>query len=118
MHPPGNGLVERFNRTLGQGLRLLDRNDKADWRLHFPAFLLAYRMIKQKSTGHSRFEMLYGSNPRTPFVDKYRQQAGYFHGLSDKKDDQEILKMFCVIKRNWRTIHEKAHAHILKAQER
>ena len=49
--PNPDGLVERFNRTLKQMLRILCAENPNDWDDHLPYLLIAYRASEQKSTG-------------------------------------------------------------------
>ena len=46
---------------------MLYLQDKMYWHLFLPAFLLSFRMIRQKFIKHSPFEVPYGQNPLTPF---------------------------------------------------
>jgi transposase InsO family protein len=66
-NPQSNGLVERFNRTLGQILQRRTDEEKEDWDMYLPAALFAYRSIKQATTKLSPFFLLYGYEPKTPF---------------------------------------------------
>ena len=71
-NPQSNGLIERFNRTLGQILQRRSPEEKQDWHLYLPAALFAYRSIKQDSTKQSPFFLMYGYEPRTPFDNDHR----------------------------------------------
>ena len=65
-HPQGDGMVERFNRSLLQLLRAYV-DTKSEWK-HFPLVLYAYRTSTHSSTGVSPFLLMYGRNPSpTPF---------------------------------------------------
>ena len=66
-HPQGDGMVERFNRSLLQLLRsYVDRQD--DWEYYLPLVLYAYRTAVHSSTGASPFLLMYGRLPcSTPF---------------------------------------------------
>ena len=61
-HPQGDGMVERFNRTLLQLLRAYVTSQH-DWELYLPYMLYAYRTSQHASTGASPFLLLYGRNP-------------------------------------------------------
>ena len=67
-HPIGNGMIERFNKTLKQTLKKLCAVQPKDWDRYLPAALFAYREVPQASTGFSPFEMLYGRNVRGPMT--------------------------------------------------
>ena len=61
-HPQGDGMVERFNRSLLQLLRTyVDKQE--DWERHLPLVLYAYRTSIHSSTGASPFLLTYGRNP-------------------------------------------------------
>ena len=62
-HPQGDGMVERFNRSLLQLLRSYTQKE-ADWEFHLPLALFAYRTAIHSSTGVSPFEMMFGRAPK------------------------------------------------------
>ena len=61
-HPEGDGMVERFNRSLLQMLRVYV-TDQADWERFLPLMLFAYRTSAHSSTGISPFELMFGRSP-------------------------------------------------------
>ena len=61
-HPEGDGMVERFNRSLLQMLRVYVA-DQADWEQYLPLMLFAYRTAAHTSTGISPFELIFGRSP-------------------------------------------------------
>ncbi|KAG1164301.1 hypothetical protein G6F36_013791 [Rhizopus arrhizus] len=66
-NPQSNGLIERFNKTLGQILQRRSDDEKKDWDQYLPAALFAYRSMKQATTKQSPFYLTYGYEPKTPF---------------------------------------------------
>ena len=64
-HPQGDGMVERFNRSLLQMLRSYV-HDHAEWEQYLPLVLFAYRTAMHASTGVSPFEMMFGRSPHQP----------------------------------------------------
>ena len=86
-HPQGNGMVERFNRTLLDMLATTTHNHPNDWECCVRKVCMAYNSSVHPSTGFSPFflmfgreaklpvDLMYGSNPvdeRTP--SEYVQQ--------------------------------------------
>lgn len=71
-HSQSQGLVERFNRTLDACLKKRSEKEKANWDQYLPATAFAYRSIKQATTGHSPFYLLYGYEPQTHFDNSLR----------------------------------------------
>ena len=65
-HPEGNGLVERFNKTLRSMIRKLCSEEPNSWCKYLDALLFACREAPQDSMGFSPFEMLYGRTVRGP----------------------------------------------------
>ena len=65
-HPQTDGLVERFNGTLAEGLSMYISSHQKDWDRHLPLVLFAYRVSPHASTHESPFYLLYGREPRLP----------------------------------------------------
>ena len=65
-HPQTDGLVERFNGTLAEGLSMYVSTHQKDWDQHLPMILFAYRVSPNATTHESPFYLLYGREPRLP----------------------------------------------------
>ena len=65
-HPMGNGLTERFNKTLIKMIGTLENHQKRDWKSHLPSLIHAYNSMKQETTGQSPFFLMFGREPRLP----------------------------------------------------
>ena len=68
-HPQGDGdgMVERFNRTVLQILRTYV-DTQNDWECYLPLVLYAYRTLIHSATGASPFLLMYGQNPLSSSV--------------------------------------------------
>ena len=111
-HPMGNGLTERFNRTLINMLGTLDQDQKSDWKRYIPSLVHAYNCTRHDSTGFSPYELMFNRQPRLPvdlllgseppqssisyssFVDSMKQRLKYSYDLASQrsKDAQKSQK--------------------------
>lgn len=91
-HPQGDGMVERFNRSLLQLLRAyVDKEE--DWERYLPLVLYAYRTATHASTGVSPFMLNFGRQPKqfldfshTPLYDPGTYQAQLKTKLAELHD--------------------------------
>ena len=68
-HPEGDGMVERFNRTLLQLLRTYAETHDDEWEHYLPFVLFAYHTAVHSSTGVSPFALMFGRSPaQNPFL--------------------------------------------------
>ena len=71
-HPQGDGMVERFNRSLLQLLRCYTETED-DWEEFLPLVLYAYRTAIHSTTHVSPFQLMFGRLPTvTPFQRPYK----------------------------------------------
>jgi len=68
-HPQGNGVVERFHRTLADIIAKLSRKGGRDWEAWLPAALASYRSLPHCSTGYSPNYLTYGRELYTQIPD-------------------------------------------------
>ncbi|GKF11763.1 reverse transcriptase domain-containing protein, partial [Tanacetum coccineum] len=67
-HPQANGLVERANRSLGEGIKARLEERSKDWLEELPHVLWAHRTMIKSSNGETPFSLTYGTEavmPRT-----------------------------------------------------
>ena len=65
-HPESDGIVERFNRTLENGLTMSVNENQTDWDQHIPLFLMAYKTAVHESTKVTPSNMMAGREMRVP----------------------------------------------------
>ena len=65
-HAMGNGMCERFNRTLLDMLGSLEPSKKSDWKTNVGPLVHAYNCTRHESTGQTPYLLMFGRNPRLP----------------------------------------------------
>ena len=63
-HAMGNGMTERFNRTLLNMLGTLKDHQKQDWKSYVAPLVHSYNATRHDSTGYSPFFLMFGRHPR------------------------------------------------------
>ncbi len=59
-HPMGNGITERFNRTLGNMLHSLPLGSKDKWPQRIQTLTFAYNSTVHETTGNAPFQLMFG----------------------------------------------------------
>ena len=110
-HPMGNGMVERFNKTLLNMLGTLEESQKADWKSYVSTMTHAYNAAVHDSTGFSQFFLMFGRHPRLA--------VDVFLGIPQ---DTEIVKSyqdyFDRLRLHLATAYDKASILVKKSAER
>lgn len=65
-HPMGNGIAERFNRTLGSMIRTLPPKSKVKWPQMLRLLTFCYNCTEHETTGFAPFYLMFGRVPRLP----------------------------------------------------
>lgn len=65
-HPMGNGMTERFNRTLLGMLGTLEPDKKAHWHNYVAPLVHAHNCTRPESTGYAPYFLIFGRHPRLP----------------------------------------------------
>ena len=71
-HPQGNGLVERFNRTLLAMLATAVQERPFEWEEHLRHLCMAYNTSVHPTTGYTPFYLMFGRQARMPIDILYR----------------------------------------------
>ncbi len=66
LHPQGDGMVERLNRTLEAQLSKFVEDHQRDWDQHVPLLMMAYRTAEHTTTGCPPAKLIMGHNLRLP----------------------------------------------------
>jgi hypothetical protein len=69
-HPQADGKVERFNRTIQRLLACYVAKGQRNWDIILPFVLYAYNTTTGRKHGRSPFNILYGHDPKSPFLRK------------------------------------------------
>ncbi|GJR91004.1 reverse transcriptase domain-containing protein, partial [Tanacetum coccineum] len=65
-HPQANGLVERANKSLMEGIKARLGRERARWVDELPNVLWTYRTSLKQSSGETPFNLTYGSEAVIP----------------------------------------------------
>nr|GEZ68202.1 reverse transcriptase domain-containing protein [Tanacetum cinerariifolium] len=65
-HPQSNGLVERANRSLGEGIKARLGKENKNWVKELPHILWAHRTMIKSSHGDTPFSLTYGTEAVIP----------------------------------------------------
>ncbi|GKA08817.1 reverse transcriptase domain-containing protein [Tanacetum coccineum] len=108
-HPQANGLVERANRSLGEGIKARLDERSRDWIEELPHVLWAHRTMIKSSNGETPFSLTYGTEAvipaeigmptlRTAEVDqaKNNEALGINLDLIEEKREQENSDVECI----------------------
>jgi hypothetical protein len=82
-NPKGNGLVERFNKTLVQMIKSFIKDDRTEWDLHISYLTAAYRASVQESTGMAPNFVMLGSEVRLPVDLIYKEAYDQYRMLEN-----------------------------------
>lgn len=109
--PNVNGLVEKFNDTVGRALRRACGRDPTPWHEELPFIVLGYNSTIQTSTKDSPFRLLHGREPSLPLhnvLPEPRPSGSTDLTLSDQEIEQREQQQ--------RTLNLQARENIEAAQ--
>ena len=107
-----NGMIERFNRTIGECIAKLLTDKEKEWDEYIDAVLLAYRTMKHETTGFTPFQLLYGRQAKLPIdlkITTYQKMPINY--------DEALTKRTCEIIDKMNNEQIKARENIEKGQE-
>ena len=119
-HPQGDGLVERFNRTLVNMLSA-DVQDHHKWEDHLRATCMAYNTSTQATTGFTPFYLMFSREARMPLDMMLGHPNSSPEGISGSDyatQHRDRLQMaYIVVRTNfqhafgWQKIHYDKNIH-------
>lgn len=109
-HPMGNGLTERFNRTLIQMLGTLENHQKQDWKSYISSLVHAYNSMRQETTGQSPFFLMFGREPKLP--------VDIIFNTNDQDNPGTLRKYIANLKLKLENSYKLAKESTEKAQKR
>ena len=82
-HPAGNGIAERFNRTLLNMLGTLPLDKKSAWKDYISTVVHAYNCTRHDTVGESPHFLMFGREPTLPIdieygIKKQHQDSGSY----------------------------------------
>ena len=109
-HPAGNGLVERFNRTLNEMLCTNGNENPTTWDRRLSLLTMAYRATPHESTGFSPNFLVYGRELYMPLDVVMGQPEG-----SEAIDELEYVKD---LRERLEDAYDIAREHLRESAER
>ncbi|GKB21358.1 reverse transcriptase domain-containing protein [Tanacetum coccineum] len=88
-HPQSNGLVERANRSLGEGIKARLGEDNKNWVEELPHVLWAHRTMIKSSNGNTPFTLMYGTKVVIPI--EIGMSSLICLMVDKNKNDEELL---------------------------
>ena len=110
-HPQSDGMVERFNRTLGNMLSLFVKDHQRDWDVHVPMVMIAYCSTIQETTSVSPNKMMMGREVNMTI-------DWLFGGPVEAKEATYGSKYVAELQEKLKLGHEWAGIHLKKGTER
>lgn len=109
-HAQGNGMVERFNRTLLGMLGTLDPLQKSNWKAAIRPLVHAYNCTRHDSTGFSPFFLMFGRNPRLP--------VDVMMGLENPDGEASLPRYVETLRKRLKDAYRLANANAERARKR
>ena len=111
LHPQSDGMVERYNRTIGNQLAMYAHDNPAEWDQHVPMLLLAYRSAMHEATGETPVKLMLGRELTLPI--------DFFYGLPESRGTSRIVPEYLLIlEQTMQKVHEFARRNIQNLSNR
>ena len=105
LHPQSDGMVERFNRTIGNQLAMYAHDNPSEWDRHVPLLLLAYRSAVHEATRETPAKLMLGRELTLP--------VDFFYGsMADQPHFDALPEYVQVLEETMAKIHEFARKNI------
>jgi len=111
-HPSGNGLIERFHRTLNTMLGKVVSDHQKDWDEFLPFVMAAYRASPHEVTGYTPNFLMFGRETRAPLDLVYGKPAYRSDRVENYGDFAQNLE------ETLETAYRLVRGHLQKAAER
>ena len=107
LHPQSDGMVERYNRTIGNQLAMYAEDNPADWDQHVPLLLLAYRSAVHDVTRETPAKLMLGRELTLPI--------DFFYGLPESRNTSHTLPEYLnMLETTMQKVHEFARRNITR----
>lgn len=108
--PKSNGLIERFNSTLGRMIKKFVDHNKSNWDKHLNLLLAAYRSTIHPATGYSPNMLMFGRELNIPSDILYpfprpEEPADVHEYVSDLRERLEDI--YHTVRKNLKTAAER-----------
>ncbi len=110
MAPRSNGMIERFNRSLGAMLTMYAERQQKRWDRYLPLIMMAYRASVHSSTGKNPNEMMFGRQVMMPMQVVIPQPE-------EEVEEQTSDGYVAELKEHLRDTHEQARKHLKKSAQ-
>jgi transposase InsO family protein len=123
-HPSSNGTIERFHKTMNQGMSHYVNSKGSNWDTLVPFYLMAYRATPHGTGQYSPFFLLHGREMVLPTLQGLRAKVTPELRNTEQESRLENLKSslqkaYKLVRKNKRTSHQVNRRYYdRKAQER